>query len=344
MSATVNTATTRPSIAPTIAPFWRSCGSSGHEEAGAGSVCSATNAGRPATTARPSTTPRTPRPSWLRKPTRLGSGPSALAAAAIARAIGCSEASSSAPISLSASARSIPLVCTSVSVIRPVVTVPVLSSTIVSTLRVDSRTSGPLISSPSWAPRPVPTSSATGVASPSAHGQAMISTATAAVNANVAVSPVPSQKPSVATASAITIGTNTRGDAIGEPLHVGLARLGVGDELGDLRQRGVLADLRGADDQAAAGVDRRARHVVAGADLDGDRTRPSAGSCRRPSCPRRRSRRWRPSRPGGPRSRRRPSAARSAIVRPSRRLTSLAPSSSRAFSAAPARRLARASK
>ena len=37
----------------------------------------------------------------------------------------------------------------------------------------------------------------------------MISTATAAVNANVAVSPVPSQKPSVATASTITTGTNT---------------------------------------------------------------------------------------------------------------------------------------
>ena len=37
----------------------------------------------------------------------------------------------------------------------------------------------------------------------------MISTATAAVNANVALSPVPSQKPSVATASAITIGTKT---------------------------------------------------------------------------------------------------------------------------------------
>ena len=74
---------------------------------------------------------------------------------------------------------------------------------------MDSSTSGPLISSPSWAPRPVPTISAVGVASPSAHGQAMISTATAAVKANVAVSPVPSQKPSVAAASAITIGTNT---------------------------------------------------------------------------------------------------------------------------------------
>ena len=92
---------------------------------------------------------------------------------------------------------------------RPVVTVPVLSSTIVSTVRVDSRTSGPLISSPSCAPRPVPTSSAVGVARPSAHGQAMISTATAAVNANVRSSPAPIQNPSVATARPITTGTNT---------------------------------------------------------------------------------------------------------------------------------------
>ena len=49
---------------------------------------------------------------------------------------------------------------------RPVVTVPVLSSTIVSTRRVDSSTSGPLIRTPSCAPRPVPTSSAVGVAGP----------------------------------------------------------------------------------------------------------------------------------------------------------------------------------
>ena len=55
----------------------------------------------------------------------------------------------------------------------------------------------------------MPTSSAVGVASPSAHGQAMISTATAAVKANVASSPAASQKPSVAAASTITIGTNT---------------------------------------------------------------------------------------------------------------------------------------
>ena len=74
--------------------------------------------------------------------------------------------------------------------IWPVVTVPVLSSTTVSMRRVDSSTCGPLIRMPSWAPRPVPTSSAVGVARPSAHGHAMISTATAAVKAAVADAPM----------------------------------------------------------------------------------------------------------------------------------------------------------
>ena len=78
-----------------------------------------------------------------------------------------------------------------------------------SILRVDSSTSGPLMMMPSSAPRPVPTMIAVGVASPSAHGQAMISTATAAVKANAGDSPVPSQKPRVAAAKAITVGTNT---------------------------------------------------------------------------------------------------------------------------------------
>lgn len=91
----------------------------------------------------------------------------------------------------------------------PVVTVPVLSSTMVSIRRVVSRTSGPLMRMPSCAPRPVPTISAVGVARPSAHGQAMISTATAAVKAAAGPEPLPSQKPSVARASPITTGTNT---------------------------------------------------------------------------------------------------------------------------------------
>ena len=132
------------------------------------------------------------------------------APAAIAAAIGCSEASSTAPASRSTSSGSSPgAAATSARLIRPVVTVPVLSSTIVSMVRVDSSTSGPLITMPSWAPRPVPTSIAVGVARPIAHGQAMISTATAAVNAAPADCPAASHPISVTTATPMTTGTNT---------------------------------------------------------------------------------------------------------------------------------------
>ncbi len=170
---------------------------------------SASSDPRPTTTKCPSTTPWTPLPSTLAKSSGVGSSPtSSVAPLAIAWAIGCSEAFSKAPARRSSSARSAPSpATTSVRVIFPVVTVPVLSSTIVSTLRVDSRISGPLMRTPSCAPRPVPTSSAVGVARPRAHGQAMMSTATATVNAAVAPNPAPSQNPSVPTAIAMTIGT-----------------------------------------------------------------------------------------------------------------------------------------
>jgi len=55
----------------------------------------------------------------------------------------------------------------------------------------------------------VPTINAVGVARPSAHGQAMITTATAAVNAAAAVPPSTSHPASVNTERPSTIGTNT---------------------------------------------------------------------------------------------------------------------------------------
>ena len=121
-------------------------------------------------------------------------------------------------------------------------TVPVLSSTTVSTRRVDSSTSGPLISRPSCAPRPVPTSSAVGVASPSAHGQAMISTATAAVNANVALSPVAEPEAERGDGERDDDRDEDARDAVGQALHRRLAGLRVLDEPGDLGQRRVGAD------------------------------------------------------------------------------------------------------
>jgi hypothetical protein len=97
----------------------------------------------------------------------------------------------------------------------------------------------------------------------------MISTATAAVKANVASSPAPSQKPSVAAAMPRTTGTKTPGDAVGQALYGRLARLRLGHEPPDLRERGVGTDARRADDQPAARVDRGARDLVARVLLDG---------------------------------------------------------------------------
>ena len=72
-----------------------------------------------------------------------------------------------------------PAGATSVRAGLPAVMVPVLSSTIVSSLCAVSRASAERIRMPAWAPLPVPTMIDSGVARPSAHGQAMISTATA---------------------------------------------------------------------------------------------------------------------------------------------------------------------
>ena len=62
---------------------------------------------------------------------------------------------------------------------------------------------------PSRAPRPQAATSAAGVARPSAHGQAMISTASPALTACPAGEPASSQPARVTPAQASTAGTNT---------------------------------------------------------------------------------------------------------------------------------------
>ena len=88
------------------------------------------------------------------------------------------------------------------------VSVPVLSSTIVSMTPLASSASCPLIRMPSVAPRPIPTISAVGVASPSAHGQAITSTAMPVANACCGGAPDSSQPAATTAATAITDGTN----------------------------------------------------------------------------------------------------------------------------------------
>ena len=122
---------------------------------------------------------------------------------------------------------------------------------------------------PSCAPRPVPTSSAVGVASPRAHGQAMISTATAAVKAGLrAARRMRSQTAQRGEREHEHHRDEHRGDAVGEPLHGRLAGLRGRDEPADLREPRLLADAGRAHDERARRVDRRAGHLVAGADVD----------------------------------------------------------------------------
>jgi len=109
--------------------------------AGAVMPCPGNSVSRPTMTAWPSTVPRAPSPGSALKSLASGSGPVSLRAAAlIAAATACSDACSTAPAYLSTSVRLPPPDGrTPASDIRPVVTVPVLSSTTTRTDRDDSR-------------------------------------------------------------------------------------------------------------------------------------------------------------------------------------------------------------
>ena len=162
---------------------------------------------RPTVTSVWSITARTPKPGRFSKSlTAPGTG----TAAATAPATGCSERASTAAAQRTKWSASTPTVgTTSTSSIRPSVIVPVLSKTMWVIARVLSSTSPPLIMIPKRAPRPVPTMMAVGVAKPSAQGQAITSTATAAVNASLTAWPVANQATKVTAAIPKATGTNT---------------------------------------------------------------------------------------------------------------------------------------
>jgi hypothetical protein len=139
----------------------------------------------PRDTAWPSTRPTTPLPVTDRKSSAAtGLMPRASAPSTIAAASGCSL-----PTSTLAARRSTAPSDTSAAGMtarrrgRPSVRVPVLSTTRVSTFSRISSASAFRISTPASAPRPVPIMIDIGVASPSAHGHAMIRTATALTSA-----------------------------------------------------------------------------------------------------------------------------------------------------------------
>jgi hypothetical protein len=110
----------------------------------------------------------------------------------MAAASGCSDAVSSDAASRTTSSSETPVPdSTSTTAGRPSVMVPVLSSTMVSSVWAVSRLSPPLNSTPRSAPAPVPAMTAVGVASPRAHGQAMISTVMNETSANMNAGPDP---------------------------------------------------------------------------------------------------------------------------------------------------------
>ena len=117
----------------------------------------------------------------------------------------------------------------------------------------------------------MPTISAVGVARPSAHGHAMMSTATAAVNAVASGVAVGHQQPGdEGEGGQHDDGRHEPGgDAVGQALDFGLALLRLLDQPHHLGQRGVRADGGGPDDETARCVDRRAGHLVPGLNRHG---------------------------------------------------------------------------
>ena len=75
-------------------------------------------------------------------------------------------------------------------------------------LVISSSADARLNSIPARRPSPLPTMSAVGVANPSAHGQAITSTAVIAVNAITRLGPSQIHATKVRTAITITVGTN----------------------------------------------------------------------------------------------------------------------------------------
>ena len=156
----------------------------------------------------------------------------------------------------------------STSVMRPVVIVPVLSSTAVSTWRVASRTSPPLMTIPSWAPRPVPTMIAVGRrqterarAGDDQHrdrgGERLVR--------GMAGEQPRRERPE---RDEDHDRHEDARDPVRQPLHRRLGALRLGDQPADLRERGLAPDVGRLDDEPARRVQRRAEHGVAGADVD----------------------------------------------------------------------------
>ena len=147
--------------------------------------CWASRYGPPTSTTLPSTVAFTPTAGADEKSVTIGTGSCRdWAAARMAFANGCSENDSAAAASASTSSSLCPsLVCRPVTAGSPLVRVPVLSKSTVSTVRIDSSASRSLIRTPPLAARSVAIETTNGIARPSACGQAMTSTVMARTTA-----------------------------------------------------------------------------------------------------------------------------------------------------------------
>ena len=123
------------------------------------------------------------------------------------------------------------------------------------------------------APRPVPTMIDIGVASPSAHGQAMIRTATALTSAwaSRGSGPMIAQVMNVTTATSIDGRDEVGRDLVGQALDRRAGPPRLADHPDDLGQHRLGADAIGPHDQAAGPVDRAADDPVPRPLLDRDR-------------------------------------------------------------------------
>ncbi len=281
MSATLSTPRTAPSQATRTAvwPFDSAAARAASSRSGTVRLHSRISAGRPTSAACPSTTPSTPSPSRLANDStgerrgsdvRAGVRPrGARARAAIARAIGCSDAASSAPAIRSSSPSATPSAGTIAGDAHP----PARDGAgLVEHDRVDA--AGRLQHLRALDQQPE-LGAAAGADEQGGRRREPERAGAGDDQHRDGGGEGEGRRLAGAEPEAERRDRDRdhdrhedAGDAVGEPLHRRLAGLRVADEAGDLRQRRVGADLRRAHDEAAAGVDGRARDLVAGPLLD----------------------------------------------------------------------------
>src|SRR5215218_3007077 len=179
-SSSARAPSTSPSRATysTVAPRRRHWSSWPASASGSRSPSSRSRAGPPTAAVTPSTLAVTPRPVIERKSPACGRSPRSRAAATIARASGCSLSASAAPASRSSPSASPSTAATPVTAGSPVVRVPVLSNRTASTVRIRSSASRSVTRIPLRALSAVEMAITSGIARPSACGQAITSTVT----------------------------------------------------------------------------------------------------------------------------------------------------------------------